>query len=76
MAVVVSGDPDEALRRAAERVERVIDTSDALIGPGDPGLRQALRGEPPPREEDGLERARRTRRRLGWGESRDLPTPV
>lgn len=68
IAVVVTGDPDEALVAAARRVERAIEGH--LRVPFDPGLRAALRGEPG-EEDDGLEGVRRERRRLGLEEDRD-----
>jgi len=66
--VVVTGDPDELLRAAASRLELALD--DRVDLPSDAGLRAAFRGEPG--ENDGLERARRERRRLGWGDE-DAP---
>lgn len=71
VVVVVAGDPDDALRAEAARVEELVEGSSGLITPGDPGLRQALRGETPADENDGLERARAERRRLGWDEEAD-----
>jgi hypothetical protein len=68
IAVVVTGDPDEALVTAARRVERAIEGR--LRVPFDPGLRAALRGEPG-EEDDGLDGVRRERRRLGLEEDRD-----
>ena len=68
IAVVVTGDPDEALVAAARRVERAIEGR--LRVPFDPGLRAALRGEPG-EDDDGLEGVRRERRRLGLEEDRD-----
>ncbi|HJK89610.1 MAG TPA: hypothetical protein RMH26_02650, partial [Polyangiaceae bacterium LLY-WYZ-15_(1-7)] len=64
MAVVVTGDPDGLLQDAAQRLERALEGR--VVLPSDPGLRAALRGEPG--EDDGLERVRRERRRLGWGD--------
>lgn len=73
VAVVVVGDPDQALRDAAGRLEEALATSGRLTLPSDAGLRRALRGEPAPAEDDGLGRVRVERRRLGLGEDRDLP---
>jgi hypothetical protein len=73
VTVVVAGDPDETVRQGARRVSDVVASSERMRGPTDPGLRGALRGEPAPKESDGLERARNARRRLGWGEKKDLP---
>ncbi len=70
LAVVVAGDPDPQLREAARRVERA--SGEHLRLPFDPGLRAALRGEPA-EGDDGLEDARRERRRLGGDEARDAP---
>jgi hypothetical protein len=73
VAVVVSGDPDAALREPAARLDAALGSRPDVQTPSDPGLRRALRGdggEP----DDGLERARAERRRLGWGEARDVRT--
>lgn len=70
VAVVVAGDPDEALRDAARRVERSV--SPRLRLPFDPGLRAALRGERG-EADDGLEEVRRQRRRLAVDEPADAP---
>lgn len=69
--VVVAGDPDDAVREAATRVDEAIRSSDELRGPGDPGLRAALRGDPPPPDDDGLDRVRRERRRLGFEDAEE-----
>ena len=69
--VVVAGDPDATMRAEASRVDALVESSALLIRPGDPGLRSALRGEPTDDAEDGLERLRVERRRLGWGEDDD-----
>ena len=72
VAVVTVGDADAALREAAHEVDRALRADPLLLTPADPDLRRALRGESPPDEgDDGLERARRTRRALGMGEARD-----
>ncbi len=65
IAVVTIGDPDDALRHAARGVERSLEESGELVLPGDPGIREALLGEPGPSEDDGLATVRRDRRRLG-----------
>ncbi len=70
IAVVVAGDPDDALRHAAVRVERAV--GGYLRLPFDPSLRAALRGEPGTTE-DGLDEVRRERQRLGLGETSDAP---
>ncbi len=66
IAVVVAGDPDEALRATAAAIDDAL-AEEGLQRPSDPGLRAALRGEPST-VEDGLERVRRERRGLGFGE--------
>ncbi|MBO6937856.1 MAG: hypothetical protein JJ863_23005 [Deltaproteobacteria bacterium] len=66
VAVVVAGDPDEALRATATAIDDAL-AADGLQRPTDPGLRAALRGQPNS-EEDGLERVRRERRGLGFGD--------
>ena len=69
VAVIVAGDPDEALRRAARDLDRALAGTD-LVRPSDSLLRAALRGEvPPDGGEDGLERVRAERRRLGFGDA-------
>ncbi|MFW5924636.1 MAG: hypothetical protein ACOCV4_00630 [Myxococcota bacterium] len=73
VTVVVSGDPDTPLRERAARLQGLLEGSDDLRTPQDSGLVQALRGEEPRIEDDGLERARAERRRLGWSEARDVP---
>ncbi len=73
VVVVVSGDPDPALRDAAATLERELRSSAQVVLPADAGLRGALRGVPAPAEDDGLDRARVERRRLGWSEARDAP---
>ncbi|MFW6050217.1 MAG: hypothetical protein ACODAU_03525 [Myxococcota bacterium] len=72
VTVVVAGDADEALRTHAATVHEKVRAHADLRAPEDPDLVGALRGEPPPEEEDGLSDARRARRRLGWGEARDV----
>lgn len=64
--VVVAGDPDDAVREAAARADEAIRAADDLRGPADPGLRSVLRGDPAPAEDDGLDRVRTERRRLGF----------
>jgi hypothetical protein len=73
VVVVVAGDPDADLREAAAWLDERIARTPSLRAPVDPGLRRALRGAPAPSEDDGLGRARAARRRLGWGETKDLP---
>ena len=70
LAIIVAGDPDEALQRAARALEDTL--RDRVALPSDPGLRAALRGAPG-QEDDGLARVRRERRGLGFGDE-DLPT--
>jgi hypothetical protein len=72
VAVVVAGDPDDTLRGTAARIARVVADAEGLRGPSDPGLVRALRGEPGA-EDDGLDRVRRDRRRLGLGDDDDAP---
>jgi hypothetical protein len=76
VAVVVAGDPDDAIRAPAARLDGLLNAHPEMRNPSDPGLRRALRGEPPTEEDDGLERARAERRRLGWGEGKDLEVLV
>ncbi|MCB9597506.1 MAG: hypothetical protein H6719_32595 [Sandaracinaceae bacterium] len=70
VAVIVVGDPDDRLRALARRVDASLEPT--LRRPFDPGLRAALRGEPG-ESDDGLEDARRERRRLGGAEATDAP---
>ncbi len=72
VAVVVVGDPDEALRAAALEVERALERGGELTLPADAGLRDALRGGEGDGSDDGLDRVRRSRRQLGMGETEDL----
>jgi hypothetical protein len=70
VAIVVAGDPDEAMREAALRVESAI--AGVLRAPIDPILRGALRGEAG-EDDDGLDGVRRERQRLGLDEASDAP---
>ena len=71
--MVVAGDPDAATQARALQFEAALDEGDIAL-PTDPALRGALRGEPGT-DDDGLEGARRERRRLGFGEE-DAPALV
>ena len=65
VAVVVVGDPDDDLRARAVELEEALTEGGEVRVPSDPGLRAALRGEPPvATEDDGLERVRAERRRV------------
>lgn len=72
IVVVVIGDPDDALREAARRVEDVVARMPEAELPTDAALRAAFRGDEAPAADDGLERARSERRRLGWSDDDDL----
>jgi hypothetical protein len=72
VAVVVSGDPDASVREPAARLDGLLGGHPDVTLPADPGLRRALRGEAASEDDDGLEGARTERRRLGWGEDRDV----
>jgi hypothetical protein len=71
VAVVVSGDPDAALSEPAAHLDAALGRLPDVQTPTDPGLRRALRGDDG-EADDGLEGARAERRRLGWGEARDV----
>lgn len=64
--VVVAGDPDAATQARALEFEAALEEGGISL-PVDTALRGALRGDPGT-EDDGLEGARRERRRLGFGE--------
>jgi hypothetical protein len=70
VAVVSVGDPDDALRTRTRSVEDALAAEGSLVLPGDPGIRGALRGEPGS-EDDGLDRVRSERRRLGLDDDED-----
>lgn len=72
IALVVVGDPDEALQESAAELERVVMSDGSFRLPADSSLSSALRGLPA-QTEDGLGHVRRERRGLGLGESNDVP---
>lgn len=65
VVVVLVGDPDEAARADAQRLEQALRDANLEL-PSDSGVRGALRGESG--EDDGLDRVRAERRQLGWGD--------
>lgn len=72
VAVVVAGDPDAQLRAQAAAVQQSVQHA-GIETPADAALVHALWGAAPAAPNDGLEEARAERRRLGWGEKRDVP---
>lgn len=72
VAVLVVGDADPTLVRAAERLEALVEQSPRLRQPVDAALRGALRGAQGS-SEDGYAGVRRQRRSLGMSESEDIP---
>lgn len=72
IALVVVGDPDEALQQSVSELERIVVAEGSFRLPADPSLSSALRGLPA-QVDDGLDHVRRERRGLGLGESSDVP---
>ncbi|MEM9191330.1 MAG: hypothetical protein AAGF12_19310 [Myxococcota bacterium] len=71
VTVIVSGDPEPSLTEAARALDRAIDQHPEMRRPFDPGVRNALLGDPG-NDDDGLSRLRGLRRGLGLSETQDL----